>query len=476
MALSAGQIRTVLAELNPALTGAWIQKIFQPTAQTLLLETRARGQTLVLLLSVAPATARLHIQHAKLPNPPTPPPFCQYLRAHLQGATIEGFEQINADRIVRIRLTSREGSCSLLAEFTGRRTNLLLLDAQDRIQAALNREQDRAGRLYAPPPARTASESNAEEDLSGGAPPYPVSAAFEARYRDREEEIAVEQLRQIRLASARKALKRARRRVDALKGDLDKAERYREYARYGELLKANLTNIKKGQEQATVVDYYDPTLPELVLPLDPSKGPQGNMHEYFRKHRKYLAAEREIRPRLEAAEHEVALLKKELAALQSDNWAPPAGRTFPAARPSPSRKKERRPEKPPGPFRRFTSADGLPIYVGRNARENEELTFKFAHSGDLWLHARGTPGSHVVVRLEKGAEPPAETIRDAATLALLYSDLKKSGKGEVIYTRRKWVKKMKGQSPGTVSVTQDKSVYATLDRARLDRLKSARER
>jgi predicted ribosome quality control (RQC) complex YloA/Tae2 family protein len=125
-----------------------------------------------------------------------------------------------------------------------------------------------------------------------------------------------------------------------------------------------------------------------------------------------------------------------------------------------------------GPFRRFTSADGLPIFVGRNAKENDELTFGLAKSDDLWLHARGTPGSHVVVRLEKGADPPIETLRDAATLALLYSDLKKSGKGDVIYTRRKWVKKAKGQAPGAVSVTQEKSLYVSLDKKRLDAIKA----
>ncbi len=111
--------------------------------------------------------------------------------------------------------------------------------------------------------------------------------------------------------------------------------------------------------------------------------------------------------------------------------------------------------------------------MGRNARENEALTFKMARSDDLWLHARGTPGSHVVVRLEKGANPLPETIKDAATLALQYSDLKKSGKGEVIYTKRKWVRKVKGQSPGTVTVTQEKTIFVQLDRARLDRLKAS---
>ena len=116
----------------------------------------------------------------------------------------------------------------------------------------------------------------------------------------------------------------------------------------------------------------------------------------------------------------------------------------------------------------------MPIFVGRNARENDALTFGLAKSDDLWLHARGTPGSHVVVRLGKGAEPPVETLRDAATLALLYSDLKKSGKGEVIYTRRKWVKKAKGQAPGAVIVTQEKSLYINLDKTRLEALKSRR--
>ena len=81
------------------------------------------------------------------------------------------------------------------------------------------------------------------------------------------------------------------------------------------------------------------------------------------------------------------------------------------------------------------------------------------------------PGSHVVVRLEKGADPPPDTLKDAATLALLYSDFKKSGKGDVIYTRRKYVRKAKGRSPGTVTVTQEKAIYIQLDRTRLDRLK-----
>ena len=127
----------------------------------------------------------------------------------------------------------------------------------------------------------------------------------------------------------------------------------------------------------------------------------------------------------------------------------------------------------PGPFRRFISADGLPIFVGRNARENEQLTFGLARSHDLWFHARGVPGSHVVLRIEKHAAAPQESIRDAGTLALLYSHLRKSGKGEVMYAKRSDVRKIKGKSPGTVTVTQDKSLFVDLDHARLRRLKDS---
>jgi predicted ribosome quality control (RQC) complex YloA/Tae2 family protein len=237
-----------------------------------------------------------------------------------------------------------------------------------------------------------------------------------------------------------------------------------------------LSDIAKGQDRIAVVDYFDPALPELVLPLDPAKDANGNMQDYFRKYRKHLAAEREIGPRLEATEQELKMLRLELEALEHGEW-PPA--TSSGAEPTRSRRllaasgTNRKESKSGGPFRRFTSADGLPIFVGRNARENEQLTFGLARSHDLWFHARGVPGSHVLLRVEKGVAPPAASIRDAGTLALLYSGLKKSGKGEVMYAKRSDVRKIKGKTPGTVTVTQDKTVFADLDPTRLRRLKES---
>jgi predicted ribosome quality control (RQC) complex YloA/Tae2 family protein len=476
MGLSAADIAAVVQEIAPVIATGWIQKIGQPSPRAITLEIRTPGQTVSLFISADPETARLHLLTHRFPNPPTPPPFCQFLRAHIQGSRIDGLEQVQGDRIVRLRLTAREGACALIAELTGRTARLLLVDEQERVMNALEPGREQTGQPYRPPALKALSEPHVGPALSLSpdlSQPFPVSHAIEQRYREREDELATSRWRQVRLADLNKRLKKARRRLEVLQGDLEKAARYKDYARYGELLKTNLHAIKKGQAHMTVVDYFDPAMPELVIPLDPSKSPQGNLDDYFKKHHKHVAAERELRPRLARAEDDVKALQAQRAQVEDGLPDPAASsssmRGALKAGPIPRTKTKGQPRS--GPFRRFVSSDGLPIYVGRNARENEALTFGEARPDDLWLHAHGTPGSHVVLRLNKGTDPPHETLRDAATLALLYSDLKKSGKGEVIYTRRKYVRKVKGSAPGTVTVTQDKTLFVTLDRGRLERLK-----
>ena len=477
MALTATEIAKVTGELIPALAGGWIQKIYQPMDRTLVLEIRAPGRTHRLLISCHQESARLHFTTSAFQNPPTPPPFCQFLRAHLQGARIDQVEQIQGDRIVQLTLTAKEGPCRLVIELTGKTANLLMLDEAGHIRRDLNGVKDRAGQLYVSPvhqQRERAAADHARFSQDNSESPFPLSAAIDAHYHKAEAASVVETVKNARAGILKKSIKKLCRRIEAWHEDLAKAEKYKTYARYGELIKANLGTIRKGQTDVAVVDYFDEELPNLTIPLDQTKTPQGNMDDYFRKHRKHLAAERELHPRIEEGQKELETLQRELTAIEQGTWQPPdkphlimRARTLSRTGAGKGRQEQRQ-----GPFRRFTSSDGLAIYVGRNARENDELTFGLAKSDDLWLHARGTPGSHVVVRLGKGSDPPPETIRDAATLALLYSDLKKSGKGDVIYTRRKWVKKAKGQAPGAVIVTQEKSLHVSLEKKRLDALKA----
>lgn len=476
MALTATEIGSIVQELAPALAEGWIQKITQPLPDVLLLEIRVPGHTRRLLCSVHDETARVHLIRENLPNPPTPPSFCQLLRARVQGARIDAIRQIADDRIVRIELTSRDGPVSLVAELFGRNADLLFLDGEQRVLATIRHNKERAGRLYQTPshaPSRSHDSVAPAPEPPSDAESFPLSAQLELLYREREAELSdLAQLR-ARESVLRKTLKKHLHRMAALGRDLEQAANYEAYARYGELLKANLGSLKKGLTAVTVVDYYDETLPELTIPLDPTKAPQANMDAYFAKYRKFVSAQREIAPRLAAIETEVQQIRAEQEAIKNGTWqaSTAVGSGAPPSTRFTNRRRAAVEETPRGPFRRFISSDGHHIFVGRNARENDELTFGLAKSDDLWLHAQGAPGSHVVVRLEKGTDPPPETLRDAATLALLYSDLKKSGKGEVIYTRRKWVRKAKGQAPGAVTVTQEKALYVTLDKRRLEAMK-----
>jgi predicted ribosome quality control (RQC) complex YloA/Tae2 family protein len=484
MALNLVDLETVLAEIQPVLTGGWIQKIHQPQTLALTLDVRAPGASVMIYICAEPRLARLHFVSKKYPNPPSPPPFCQFLRSHLEGGRIEEVTQQPGDRLVYVKIRKDEKVYILVIALLGNRANVLLLNEKHMLLRSLRKSRFQIGERFVPPATRSSPSSQPPSPWREGeiekpldedktfAAKYPVSAAMEAYYDKKEKEENQHTLHDQQLAHARKALKVAKGKLRALQEDLQKADRYREYGRYGELMKIALHDIHKGQETATLTDYFDPALPTLTLPLDPAKDPVRNMEDYFRKHHKYLGAQEHLLPRIETQQQKVTTLEEQLTQIEQ-------GIIDPAFSPKPTKKLQ----PPPAPrpsnvrpapaqgYRTYTSADGISILVGKTAKDNDHLTFKVGNPDDLWLHARGTPGSHVIVRLEKGQTVPHETLKDAATLTLWFSDLRKSGKGEVIYTLRKFVKKAKGQKPGAVHVTRDKSMWIECKDERLERLK-----
>jgi len=300
--------------------------------------------------------------------------------------------------------------------------------------------------------------------------------SIEEQYLGQTQQAMEDQAHQQALSETRKQIKKQQRRILGLKQDLEKVERYKEYGRYGELLKNHITGLGKGQREITVIDYFDDNLSPITLPLDPEKGGQANLEDYFKKHRKYAGAERNLKPRLAEADHQLHVLQLQLHNLEAEKGdsrkiAQPSGSHIQPHTMNVERTKPR--QKPATPYRRFLSGDGLSILVGKSAKDNDALTFRISKPDDLWLHARGTPGSHVVIELEKGQSVPPETLKDAATLALFYSDLRKSGRGEVVLTLRKHVRKAKGQKPGSVIVSQDKTLWVYVDQDRLVRLKDS---
>ncbi len=487
MALNCTDIESILGEIQSVVIGGWIQKIHQPQGLSITLEIRSPGTSIILYTCADPQWARLHLISKKYPNPSTPPPFCQFLRAHLEGGCIEESTQQPNDRLVYFTIRKVKTIYQLVIALLGNRTNILLLDKESKLLTSLKPSRCKVGEQFIPPTTPTPLSENhvsfwstkANERFPVAnktfAATYPISAALEAYYDQKEQQDIAQRLRDQQLAHARKSLKAAKSKFHVLQEDFKKSERYREYGQYGELLKSNLHELKKGQPTAILIDYFDPTLPTLTLPLDPAKDPVRNMEDYFRKYQKYLGAQEHLIPRLTKQKQQIEKLEQKLIqieqglvipALPSKTSATPKKNLVVGS----SHLQKVRPTPAKG-YRTYTSTDGISILVGKTAKDNDHLTFKVGKPDDLWLHARGTPGSHVIVKLEKGATIPHDTLKDAATLTLWFSDLRKSGKGEVIYTLRKFVKKAKGQKPGAVHVTRDKSLWIEIQKSRLQRLK-----
>ncbi len=485
MALNHIDIEAVLAEIQPILIGGWIQKIHQPQDMVLTLDVRTPGTSVTVYICAEPRLARLHFVSKKFPNPLSPPPFCQFLRSYLEGGRIENIIQEPKDRLVYITMRKEEKIYTLVIALLGNRANVLLLNEKHMFLRSLKESRLQIGEKFIPPKHRSSRSTpitspwreEKVEKLAQGkesfVAKFPVSAAMESYYDKKEQSENQDILRDQQLVQTRKALKTANGKLHALEEDLQKAERYREYARYGELMKSALHDLRKGQETVTLTDYFHPDLPTLTLPMDSAKDPVRNMEDYFRKHHKYLGAQKHLIPRIEMQQQKIVNLQAQLKLLERGimdlTFSPKA--TQKTQLPPTFRSSKVKPIPALG-YRTYTSVDGLSILVGKTAKDNDHLTFKISKPDDLWLHARGTPGSHVIVRLEKGQTVPHETLKDAATLTLWFSDLRKSGKGEVIYTLRKFVKKAKGSKPGSVQVTRDKSMWIECKEERLEHLKN----
>ena len=483
MALNCTDIETLLAEIQPLVTGGWIQKIHQPQDLGITLEIRSSGSSLILYICAAPRWARLHFISKKYSNPPAPPPFCQFLRSHLEGGRIEEITQQPGDRLVYLTIRKNTQLYRLVVALLGKRANLLLLNENDCLLRSLNESRLQIGERFVSPtsppsppltlhsPWNNQVSQRSPENDSTHSSVYPFSAAIEAYYSEKEQQDNEQRLRDQQLAHVRKLLKSAKGKLCALQEDLRKAAQYSEYGRYGELMKSILHELHKGQEIITLTDYFDPELPTLTLPLNSAKDPVGNMKDYFRKYQKYLGAQQHLLPRIELQQKTVTKLEKELACMEDGHMDALASGSVKAIRQSQiARPLKTQSTKSTG-YRTYVSSDGYSILVGKTAKDNEHLTFKTGKPDDLWLHARAAPGSHTIIQLKKSEKVPHETLKDAATLTLWFSDLRKSGKGEVIYTRRKFVKKAKGQKPGAVQVTREKSLWVAIQKDRLERLK-----
>lgn len=256
------------------------------------------------------------------------------------------------------------------------------------------------------------------------------------------------------------ALERSVRKLDLQTKQLKDTEKREKYRIYGELLNTYGYGLSGGEKSFKCLNYYDNT--EITIPLDPTMTAQENAKRYFDKYNKQKRTYEAVTEQLAQTKAEIAHLESistsmDIARLEEDLVQIKEELTEYGyiKRHYTGGKKVKITSRP---FH-YLSSDGFHIYVGKNNYQNEELDFKFANGGDWWFHAKGIPGSHVIVKTE-GKELPDRVFEEAGTLAAYYSKGRGNEKVEVDYIQRKNLKKVPGAAPGFVVYHTNYSLMA----------------
>ncbi len=585
-------LASVRSELENKLAGGRIERIHQPGKMELAILVYKPGSRSRLLLSADPQNARVHLTTAAAENPATPPLFCMVLRKHLEGGRIAGFFQPRLERVLVIKIESRDelgfpAEKHLICEIMGKHSNIVLydpvtgavVDGIKRYSHAVSRFREiLPGRPYLYPPAQgkldplTLGEEEfrlacLEAQLSAplplvlqkrfeglstvtcreivhraGLPPDTLldhCGDYEFRVIWKAFHGVIEQARRgefepclaggkkgelldfaalclnhlgqnnrhgemnglldifFTARGARDRLTKEKNSVISLlhketvklekklnlySDDYDNTAGAEKNKLFGELLTANLYRLEKGPPQAVLENHQEDGAPPVTIPIDPQRTPVENAQAYFKKYNKAKRARQALSSLIKQAREELDYLEGITAAVgyaadlnelkevrqelveQAYLKQPPGGRIM-------KHKKERRAQKErhvPKPLS-FVSTDGFQLFVGKNNKQNDFLTTKMARAEDIWLHAKDTPGAHVLIRLEGKAVPPA-TLMQAAGLAALFSKAGKSKSVPVDYTLKKYVHKPKGARPGMVIYEHHKTIMAAPDEELRERL------
>lgn len=247
------------------------------------------------------------------------------------------------------------------------------------------------------------------------------------------------------------ALERSRKKYDIQSRQLQDTEKRETYRIYGELLTTYGYSAQLGAKSLDVLNYY--TNENLTIPLDPQMTALENAKKYFDKYSKLKRTFEAVTELLEETGNEVrhldsistaldiALSEEDLVEIKEELME----YGYIKKRHAGSKK----PKITSKPFH-YLSSDGYHMYVGKNNFQNEELTFKFASGNDWWFHAKGVPGSHVIVKTDGADDMPDSTFEEAGRLAAYYSQNRGNEKVEIDYIQKKQVKKPKGGKPGFV--------------------------
>ena len=472
-------LSSVIDELSHLITGARVERVYEGIGRALYILLRRNRKHYYLLLSPDRSMPRLHLVTKKPASVASPCGFSLYLRSHATGGGITMVSLLNQDRVAEIRLSRQGAGYRLLFELIGPAANILITDEFLKILAVyypipLGDSVKRPivpGIQYIPLEKRSPRTHSTISCAGLRGDQEPSREQRGSLGANREAELFFDRLIQnkdfdsfrTRLRSlVKKTLAKTERRIEALSVDLNAAGQAEEYKKAGDLILANLHRLERGREQVELRGHDGET---ILLRLDPKRSPAGNAELYFKKYKKAKTGREIIATRLKQAGDEASLLRSFLSGLEQADSSDALIRIHSdlvanGYLPGEAKKKSKQCSMPaPASFRKI-EYQGLDILVGKSAAGNDYLTTKIARPNDLWLHAEGLPGSHVLIKNPEGRDIPPDVFSKAASLAAFNSKGKAAGKVAVTYTLAGLVKKPKGAKPGLVTLRERKTIMA----------------
>ncbi len=574
MALDGAFLHHLKREIETAVLGARVEKIYQPNREEMVFFLRTRTDHYKLLLSARANSARIHFTRFVPENPKQPPMLCMLLRKKLSGAKLAAVRQPELERVLfldfdAINELGDEVRLTLAIEIMGRYSNIILVDEKGKVIDALKRVDEEMsserlvlpGLTYLPPPPQDKlcllttgpeqivekMESNSKEmelskgllstmqgvspivcreieHITGRGQPLTVHGMtkeqrerlvfFLRRLRDTVQDVSGQPCMVINLQQKpidfsffdilqygtgaitrqcgsfselldafyeeRDRLERMRarsqdllrllttnsdrlsRKINNQRAELAQCAERDKLRINGDLLSASLYQLEKGMPFVELVNFYDEAQPVVRIKLDPALTPAQNAQKYYKEYRKARTAEEKLTEQIDYATRELAYLDtvfEELSRAQTEQDLSEIRLELmdqgylrkPKGKQKPTRQ---------SPPMEFAVAGGFRILVGRNNRQNDQLTLKKANNRDIWFHTKNIPGSHVIL-ITEGKEVPEEAMIQAASVAAWHSRGKDSSQVPVDYTQVRNVSKPQGAKPGMVIYVNYHTLFVT---------------
>ncbi len=546
-------LKYLCTELDETFSGGKINRIVQPSKDTVIFTVYTGAKTVKLLLDVNPGCPRIGVTEKEYESPLTAPNFCMLLRKYLLSATIEHISLVGFDRIIKIELipSNEFFDCEkkvIYVELMGRYSNVILTEKGKVLggNRGVNFFDNGVrplivGRDYILPPKGDKKEpwdrklieifqENASQPISNLITSFTsgfakstsdeIEREFLQIYAKKEDDFGsklFEFLNKFILGKEKKpciykkngdiydvcafeyssfegenvyfdklylaeeyyfsekekskkkrelfdrlssvtntAEKKIRKRLFAITSRENEAKKAEQNRLFGELILSNLYKIKQGQENATLENYYDQSI--VTIPLDKNLSPSKNAENYYKKYNKQKRATEMLSIQREQAEKELSYIlsvKEELSLCEDisdlvfikEELILQGILKEQAVR---SRKKIALDK-----FRRY-EIEGFTVKVGRNNVENDEVTLS-ANGNDIWLHSKEYHSSHAIIE-SKGENVPISVIEKTASIVAYYSKARFGGKSEIVYVKKKFVKKPKKANVGFFTYTDYNSV------------------